>query len=621
MGVPVGVSLTKKVGVGILLLIFLSIAGCATLTDFSLKHDSAYHQSKRDFFALPETVSPPENSATKEFVLQFFHFNVEYVAGDRKSEDAVVRESFWPVVVMLLRHPNWGADIELQGYMIEVMAERHPEVLRDLQKLASRGKVRLISFHYSDQLVVAFPRHDQEWSHRLNQEIFKKYNLPLSKTVFLQEDQFGEGIMEFSLEKGFRIATTNYQSYFHDSNSPAPFFYEWKDLTIIQRRNISRDGIKATWTFNGDGELLATDGSNPTLPLIELKEFRFHPRVLLDYEKKLLQHETGGNAIVSIEEYVERLKSWGIKGEPLKPTLDSLRGVKGNDYRTLFLWLGINATPLESDLEVRSYNFQTRKLVLAAETFLGVAEREFGLDVGKERKLLILAWKAQLRAEVSDASGTVPIRREVLSGFKKSVEAADLAEKIIEIIKQRLGWSRVKIDPLENTALEMPADPETQPVYEKCIPPLEISTPLLSKIVCKKTSPDVWEIEVGIFNANPLGTIKVSFPRFEETVIYSPALLEDRVLRYELSLFDFKRVYLGLPNGLIGLGKDWYVIKHNEVNHTSVRISKNEPLITFLYKWPWSLSTYKWKFTLIHGSQAEALRLAQKINVSPVVIK
>ena len=73
MRIPIRVSLTKKMRVGILLLIFLSIAGCATLTDFSLKHDSAYHQSKRDFFALPETVSPPENSATKEFVLSLIH--------------------------------------------------------------------------------------------------------------------------------------------------------------------------------------------------------------------------------------------------------------------------------------------------------------------------------------------------------------------------------------------------------------------------------------------------------------------------------------------------------------------------------------------------------------------
>ena len=85
--------------------------------------------------------------------MSLFHYNIEYVIGGLETvdesgetlvvggfedaagwdndrvEDWIVTETLLPILEMYERHPSWGVTIELQAYMIEVMAERHPEGL------------------------------------------------------------------------------------------------------------------------------------------------------------------------------------------------------------------------------------------------------------------------------------------------------------------------------------------------------------------------------------------------------------------------------------------------------------------------------------------------------------
>src|SRR5262245_33439364 len=107
-----------------------------------------------------------------------YHFNIQYVAGgmerfpdgvsrdpaynlsETEVEDLIVTESFAPLLDVLESHPRWHVDLELQGLMIEVMASRHVATLDRLRRLAKRGQVEVVSFHYSDQLFLAYPRRD-----------------------------------------------------------------------------------------------------------------------------------------------------------------------------------------------------------------------------------------------------------------------------------------------------------------------------------------------------------------------------------------------------------------------------------------------------------------------------
>src|SRR5512141_64392 len=83
--------------------------------------------------------------ADDSYALSMFHFNIQYVAGGmvgyysmpnpaidldaEQIEDAIVTESFAPVLELYAKHPAWGANIELQGYMLDVLAARHPDTL------------------------------------------------------------------------------------------------------------------------------------------------------------------------------------------------------------------------------------------------------------------------------------------------------------------------------------------------------------------------------------------------------------------------------------------------------------------------------------------------------------
>lgn len=130
-------------------------------------------------------------------------------------------ESLEPLLDFYLEHPEWKGDFEMQGYMVEQMAERFPAVLDKMRTLIDRGQIELISFHYSDQLFLAYPRWDQDVSHRINVKLLQDNEIGHSGVIFTQEGQFGEGMVDFMENNGFSIAVLpkNLYRYFHKSSS------------------------------------------------------------------------------------------------------------------------------------------------------------------------------------------------------------------------------------------------------------------------------------------------------------------------------------------------------------------------------------------------------------------
>src|SRR5688572_18487850 len=137
--------------------------------------------------ACAESVAAEE----RKFALGMFHFNVQYVAGgvvgfggpssersELQIEDAIIVESLEPVLDLFLAHPTWGQDIEMQGYMLEVIAKRHPGVLDKIKRLVASGQIDVESFHYSDQLFIAYPRSDWDRSQTLNADAFARAAVP-----------------------------------------------------------------------------------------------------------------------------------------------------------------------------------------------------------------------------------------------------------------------------------------------------------------------------------------------------------------------------------------------------------------------------------------------------------
>ncbi|WP_198096958.1 hypothetical protein, partial [Clostridioides difficile] len=94
---------------------------------------------------------------------------------------------------------------------------------KKLQALQANNQLEIISCHYSDQLVLAYPREDLEKSLALNDAVYAKYGLKVSSVIYLQEGQTGEGVMKVLGQHGRRIAVvTNGWDEFR-SNPPSAY--------------------------------------------------------------------------------------------------------------------------------------------------------------------------------------------------------------------------------------------------------------------------------------------------------------------------------------------------------------------------------------------------------------
>ena len=115
--------------------------------------------------------------------------------------------------------------------------------------------------------------------------------------------------------------------------------------------------------------------------------------------------------------------------------------------------------------------------------------------------------------------------------------------------------------------------------------------------------------------------IEVRFPRTTDQIAYSPGLIEDEVRTYDFSDFSFQsgEAYLPLANGLIGLGDDLWVIKHVRAQHIAARVAPEEPEVAFIDATPQVLTEGVWIFDVVQGSAEEALAVANRLNIHPVV--
>ncbi|MDP6945178.1 MAG: hypothetical protein QF464_13605, partial [Myxococcota bacterium] len=115
--------------------------------------------------------------------------------------------------------------------------------------------------------------------------------------------------------------------------------------------------------------------------------------------------------------------------------------------------------------------------------------------------------------------------------------------------------------------------------------------------------------------------VEVRFARTGESLAYCPGLIEDEVRTYALGDFVFQNgeVYLPLPNGLIGLGGDLWIIKHTREQHIAARVAPDEMSVAFIDATPQVLTEDVWVFDLVEGSAEDALAIANRINLHPEV--
>jgi len=592
----------------------------------------------------PGQLEPPVADPRK-FALAVFHFNIQYVAGGLKGlmppeqdpegmfdydndqlEDRIVRESFEPLLDIFLAHPTFAGDIELQGYMLDVMMDRHPEVVAKMRALVARGQIAIESFHYSDQLFTAHSRWTMERSQALNRRAFERACLPQSRAVFTQEGQFSEGMLERMKFAGQTIGImkgglADYQY----SGVPQRLLYRLRDQDVVTTRGGGDAGFEVTWYFVGDGETVLTGDLDPYLG----SAFRFQQASADALVQKLQQLQNAGYFLTTVEDYVRRLKEAGVEAVELPYSLDGTW--RPDDSNNLFAWMGRRGLwgDSEADNEVLATLERSRIALMAADAALLWAVRNgSGPDPDPLREALDPAIRAQVLAEVSDSTGWNPWLGEVRYALEFAQSNLETARDVLEAVRASVGapWIRVDTASGEVTGLdaagtppvEAPADPpfdiEVQASgFDSSVQWTELQPPATPRVL--KLVVTLARTESGAANA------VLSFPRSGDRLIYGPAML-DEVADLDLSGIPGFQGLVNVPaaNGLLGLGNGVFLVKDLRSFHLSAFFPKQEPRVYFEDQTLNGPGPYEFRFFVLIGASApEALAFARSVNVQPVV--
>lgn len=572
----------------------------------------------------------PEANALERYALGVFHFNIQYVAGGMAGfsflpnpaldldndavEDLIVTESFAPVIDLFEKHPNWGVDIELQGYFLDVLAKRHPKVLDKLRKLAKSGQIDVVSFHYSDQLFLAYPAEDWRRSQALTQATFAKHDVPLSRTVFCQEGQAGEAMAARMKELGYRnmVWPKNLWTFQH-GDAPAESLYAFGDIFMIQGGKSSSyvNGsvdVATAWTFLDDGELLATGGLNPYLPDV----FKHKPEEVKKYEDELLGLEAQGYAIVTVDQYVDAVKDRVPHTVP-PPLFDGTW--QPNSTTGVLRWLGGKGIwEGERDNEVRTLGALAHRELVAAET----AAKQADLDA---RQTLDSAWRFLALGQVTDASGINPFRGEAEYGIAHSTEALRIARDVIREAKSVLGESRVVVDPEAGSVSPGADDELVGQVSEALLGPEVDAGDRESSTTWQRIAEGHYRLEIH-FGPGTATKVGVVFPgELSDELFTTRALADDVVATYRRSDFSFTSHHLALPAGLVSLGPKRFLIEDQARVHLAAKVSRESGEVEVRDETLSPDESYTWVFHLVDGSAEQALAVARRVNVNRRLVR
>lgn len=599
-------------------------------------------------------IDDPDPTQTK-FAFSLFHFNVQYVAGglsyvdeqgfehtalpgaegwdNDKVEDWIIRETFAPVIDFYLAHPQWKANIELQAYMIDVIAERHPDLLEPLRTVTQRGQVELMSFHYSDQLFLAFPREDLERSIAATKATFARHCLPLAGAVFDQEGQAGEGRQDVLVQEGYTVGIFPRNLWKHQYGDAPPWpWYRSRggDLVVGPGGVDPASGIETEWLLFDDGELLAaTGGVDPYFA----HAARFDPANLVAYAERIQAKEDEGFRIAHVSDYVRHLAARGVEKREAPRLLDGTW--QPPSTRSIHRWLGgrgILWWLAERDNEVRTGNARARAEILFAETLRDHAAAA-DLATGAADALLASAWRDLWLAEVSDATGINPWAGEIRYGLQHNAAARSQAEQAIALLKESLDVPWVAIDTATGVVTALDDLPMPEPPAPIANPPFAPSVRADGRTVdieWVEAGPTGVELHV-LFSA-ATGTpaegedhriVEVGFPRTEDRILYSPGLLDDEVadLPFEMFAWSDGEFFLPLGNGLIGLGDGRWMVKHTQFVHLAARLAPDDDQIRFIDETIPADEPATWIFAYVEGTPEDALAVAHRLNVRPFSIR
>ncbi|MEE2901756.1 MAG: hypothetical protein VYC39_05470 [Myxococcota bacterium] len=587
--------------------------------------------------------TPRDLSAKNKLSVAVYHFNVQYVAGgvrgfpdgeiipqydldEKQTEDRIVTEGLEPVLDLYLANPTFHADIELQAYMVEIIQERHPEVLKKMLQLADSGQVDFDSFHYSDQLYVAYPRLDMERSLDLTEQVFESACLPLGLSIFTQEGQYAPGQLSLAKARGYPVSILPKNLFVHQYGEQGlkdGILFQDPDISehtvLIGGRSFTYEDINGKpfelrWRFMDDGEIaFSKDELNPYFGL----DYVLDPELIARHAEELKQLESEGYVFATVAEAVKAMKAQGVPTRALPNLLDGTWQPKNT--QNVYRWMGGPGVlrPQENDGEVLAALWRARTRIAQAESVIS--------DPSK----LTAAWREILLGQVSDSTGWNPFAGEISYSF----EHANLAEDLVSDAFTCLGeeepemtpWTCTKGDEVnfEDLGVTFISDNSDDPalngrftaVAHRCLNNDKVH-------VLEVTGSKTTDQELILFDDPPElakeRDIQVGFTRTSSIHRWVMAL-EDEFRTVDTSAMVFDWTGVPLPYGVISLSDKDFVVQDNASGRTAVLFTNKGQHTDKLRFYDKTVSRKsdvlrRW-YILTDISDERALQLARDINL------
>ncbi len=546
--------------------------------------------------------------AKPKYAVGLFHFNLQYVAGDYRIENRIIRESLYPVLQFFERHPAYKADIEIQGYAIEVLAEEHPEVLALLKKLVEQDQIELVIAHYSDQFFIAYPALDLQRSIEISDGILARYGLRRSRVFFGQEIQWSPALAT-ALQGKYDVVVTSADphGYYRGNSEPLVNVHYGKDsiLAWIGGGRKELTNLAWTWSFLDDGEVFNTTDYNSNFYRVPEQEEKNVARF------KKLKNE--GFQFVTIGGLVEILKkdaAYQIPNYPFVP-----EGTWNMPVGGPFLWMGKQRSGVETDGITRSLSYELRGKILLAEKLVAAAEKR-GQDVSDLKRMLLKAWRHLLLSEVSDSSGWTPLPVEVQYTANEVADAMMILRKIFDRLMKMLKMTErpVLVD-TRSGKMTLIGESQKTDFHAAHLPVFFSVRAGKYTVEVRRFRDDLYRLDIHC--ARPAdGIVEIAFQTAANHLFYSPGCGENGMVDIPIDLMHDP--ILALANGFINLGNGFNLIKDCTVEHLAATWRVQERKLIFREELNEKNPGMRMRFYILAGSAQKGLTLANRLNVWPV---
>jgi len=556
----------------------------------------------------------PSTRAEMRLAPSLFHFNVQYVAGDKALEHKIITDSLHPLLEIVRDMPGCVVDIEIQGYGLELMDASHRETLDLLRDLIRQGKVELVATHYSDQLYIAYPGLDMEKSLAITGDLCRELHLPRSRIFCSQEIQWCPGLPLILGKEWDAIVISGSPINHYVSGTSRLSWAKMGDkrTLVLQSGDDSvPGGPQWTWSFFDDGETF-----NTFTAVNDFDNVPFLQALRAGQLKRLLDE---GTSLCTISHLLKRvLPKAQIGVFPYVPEGTWRMGEGKGPYN----WMGRLGSMFEKDGHIRAIPYEARGWVLAAETLrhsLEASEVSKALadDLHQIDALLIEAWKALLLSEVSDSSGWSPRPIEVTATPKDAQQARDLAFQVMESCLPHLPTPPLFVSTRDGRVQRETAE-EPRPFPTKTDPPIQAAVLQgEGRLEWAQIAENLFECVASLtpVKRGKRFAVEIAFPTDPKSIQCSPPLAED--LRVPLGMDLKNDPYLALSNGWLHLGNEWSLVKDCTVGHVACCWRRQDALAVFREERPHGEEPCAFRFLLVKGNPQEGHAVAQQLNTWP----